>query len=110
MAKVNIKINSKQYSVDSDQTVLQVCRKKGIDIPTLCYNEQLAPYGSCFLCTVELKGSRRKFNLSCATQVMDGMEIITDSEDLWNQRIHLNEHQCPKALWLIHWLLLQCLI
>lgn len=86
MAKVNIKINSKQYSVESDQTVLQVCRKHGIDIPTLCYNEQLAPYGSCFLCTVELKGSRRKFNLSCATQVMDGMEIITDSEDLWNQR------------------------
>lgn len=86
MAQVNIKINSKNYTVDSNRTVLEVCRENGIDIPTLCYNEQLAPYGSCFLCTVELKGSRRKFNLSCATQVMEGMEIVTDSEELWDQR------------------------
>ncbi len=83
---VKIKINNKEYTVDRNKTVLQVCRENNIDIPTLCYDEQLEPYGSCFLCTVEIKGARRKFSLSCATKVADGMEVQTDTKDIWKQR------------------------
>jgi formate dehydrogenase major subunit len=86
MGNVNIKINGIKYSGDNSETVLDICRKNDIEIPTLCYHEQLKPYGSCFLCTVEIKGARKKYSLSCSTKIVDGMEIQTDTKDLWIQR------------------------
>jgi len=86
MAKVNVTINGTKYTADNNQTVLDVCKEHGIDIPTLCYHEQLEPYGSCFLCTVEIKGARKKYSLSCGTKVSDGMEIQTDTNEIWKQR------------------------
>ena len=36
MAKINIKINGRDYSVESGTTILDACRQVGIKIPTLC--------------------------------------------------------------------------
>jgi formate dehydrogenase major subunit len=44
------------------ETILQVARRYGINIPTLCYVENLSPYGACRLCVVEItKGKREPF-------------------------------------------------
>lgn len=86
MENINIKINGKEYAGRKGQTILEICRDNGIDIPTLCYHEQLEPYGSCFLCTVEIEGARRKYSLACGTMAADGMSIVTDSENIWKQR------------------------
>ncbi|MCK4350187.1 MAG: FAD-dependent oxidoreductase, partial [Candidatus Krumholzibacteria bacterium] len=45
----------------------------------LCYSPELEPYGSCFVCVVELKG-RANLVPACATRVTDGMEIETRNE------------------------------
>lgn len=86
MENIKIKINGTEYTGSKGQTILEICRENGIDIPTLCYHEQLEPYGSCFLCTVEIEGARRKYSLACGTMAADGMSIVTDSENIWKQR------------------------
>lgn len=78
-----IAINNQEIEVTDGATVLEVVREKGLaDIPTLCYNEQLEPYTSCFLCVVEIEGARG-LKPACATIVNDGMKIETD-----NRRVH----------------------
>ncbi len=76
MSKVQITIDGKPVIADTEQTILQVCREQGIDIPTLCYDDQLEPYTSCFLCVVKVEGART-FVPACGTRVAQGMNITT---------------------------------
>ena len=69
-----VTIDGKQYEASRGETVLSVCKRNGIDIPTLCHDERLNPTGSCRLCLVEIKG---KLDTSCTVQVRDGMEVDT---------------------------------
>lgn len=83
---VNLTINGKHVTASPDQTILQVCHEQNIDqIPTLCYDEKLPPYGSCFLCVVEMEGQNRLFP-SCSTKVSEGMVINTHSEKVRRAR------------------------
>ncbi|MCX7945213.1 MAG: FAD-dependent oxidoreductase [Deltaproteobacteria bacterium] len=76
---VKIKINEKEIYADPSKTILNVARENGIEIPTLCYDPRLPPYGSCLVCVVEIRNQNR-VAMSCTTPVADGMEIYTDSE------------------------------
>jgi len=82
MKKVKIFIDGKAIITTSDQTILQVCQSIGINIPTLCYDDQLEPFTSCFLCIVEVEGDNN-FVPSCGTKVQNGMHVITESENIW---------------------------
>ena len=54
---VELMINGRKVSAVPGQTILDVVRQHKLDqIPTLCHDPKLEPYGSCFLCVVELKG------------------------------------------------------
>ncbi|MBD3235139.1 MAG: molybdopterin-dependent oxidoreductase, partial [Candidatus Eisenbacteria bacterium] len=82
MESIELKINGQAVTARPGQTILEVVREQGLDdIPTLCHSPELEPYGSCFLCTVEVKG-RRNLVPSCATRVVPEMEVTTR-----NQRI-----------------------
>lgn len=85
MAKVQIFIDGKPVIADTDQTILQVCREQGINIPTLCYDDQLEPFTSCFLCVVEVEGART-FVPACGTKVHQGMHVTTNSDPIRNAR------------------------
>ena len=83
---VTLTINGQQISASPDKTILQVCREQKIDtIPTLCHDDKLPPFGSCFLCVVELEGQTRLFP-SCATKVSEGMKVHTRSEKVKRAR------------------------
>src|SRR5690554_3473007 len=82
---LKIKLNGKEIEVEEEKTILEVARENGIDIPTLCHDEELKPYGSCWVCSVQVKG-RRGFVTSCGTEVTDGMEITTDSPEIHKAR------------------------
>lgn len=82
---VTLTIDGLEVSAREDQTLLEVARENGIDIPTLCYLEGLTPVGACRLCLVEVKGSPRLLP-SCVTRVVEGMEVITRSERLIRYR------------------------
>lgn len=85
MDNMKINIDGKEVNAVSGQTILEVARLNGIEIPTLCYNERLQPYGGCGLCVVEAVGSPKLLR-SCATEVAPGMVISTDSPRIRESR------------------------
>jgi len=89
---VQVTLNNKEIEVPEGLTILEVARKQGIDIPTLCYHEALGPYGVCRLCIVEVGGVLRKgIRISCIQNVMDGLVVNTESERVLRNRRFLFE-------------------
>ena len=75
MSMVNIKIEGKDYQVDSSLTVLQAARACGYDIPSLCtWQDGKCSLASCRVCLVAVKGARGLV-ASCVYPVNEGMEI-----------------------------------
>lgn len=78
---LNITIDGKSVQAREGSNVLQKIRDLKIDMPTLCYHEELASFGACRLCTVEVKASGKwKLATSCDLPVTDGLEIRTASD------------------------------
>jgi len=84
---VNIKIDGRDFAVEKGLSILEASRQAGIEIPTLCFNDALAPYAACRLCMVELwaRGGRR-FVASCVYPAEDGAEIRTSTADILRHR------------------------
>ena len=78
-------IEGRQCGATQDQTILEVARENGIDIPTLCDLEGLESVGACRLCVVEVKGTP-KLLAACVTRVQEGMEVTVNSERLTEYR------------------------
>ena len=76
---VEINIDGHSLFVSEGATILEAARQLGIETPTLCYLENLAPVNVCRLCVVELEGSRVLVP-ACSRKVEAGMVIHTDSE------------------------------
>ena len=79
MSEIKLIINGKECVGQKGQTILQVAEANGIDIPTLCHNENVKHYGACGVCVVEAKNSP-KLMRSCSTLAADGMDINTESK------------------------------
>ncbi len=69
-----------QFGEDA-QSVLDVARSAGIQIPTLCDHPELEAYGGCRLCLIEIEGGRG-FVASCTTPPKDGMVVSSNSDEL----------------------------
>lgn len=77
---VNLTINGQSIQAERGTTVLDAARSAGVDIPTLCYHADLAPYGACRLCVVEVsQNGRSSITTSCNCAVAEGMVVETDS-------------------------------
>jgi formate dehydrogenase major subunit len=82
MALVKLEINGKRVIADNSQTILEVARQNGVhDIPTLCHDEQLEPFSSCYMCVVKVKGARTLLP-ACSTKVSAGMVVETDNPEV----------------------------
>jgi NADH dehydrogenase/NADH:ubiquinone oxidoreductase subunit G len=55
---VELEIDGEAVRAREGETILQVCRRQGLEIPTLCYGETLTPVNACRVCMVEVEGSR----------------------------------------------------
>ncbi len=84
--KVNITIDNKEHMVPQGITLIQACDYVGIEIPRFCYHDKLSIAGNCRMCLVEMVGGPPKPIASCATNVMEGMVIKTNSEMTKNAR------------------------
>ena len=82
---INVKLNGIDIKTEAGKTILELAEEHGIRIPTLCHDEELNPYGSCWVCAVEVKGARG-FVTACGTRIYDGMEIQTDTEQVHKAR------------------------
>ncbi|MBM4400024.1 MAG: FAD-dependent oxidoreductase, partial [Candidatus Cloacimonetes bacterium] len=85
MPNIEVTLNGNKVTAQTGMTILDLARRLGIEIPTLCHDDELKPFGSCWVCAVEVKG-RRGFVTSCGTYLTGGMEITTDSEEIHQAR------------------------
>jgi heterodisulfide reductase subunit A len=85
--KINITINDRKIQVEPGQTILDAARAAEIEIPTLCDNAALSPYGACRVCLVEIKtGGKPGLVASCHYKAREGLVIETDTEDVIQTR------------------------
>src|SRR5258708_38575558 len=80
-----LQIDGRDVSAGEDETILDIARENGIFLPTLCHLDGLTEVGACRLCLVEVKGIS-KLLPACATRVEEGMEVLTNSEQLQHYR------------------------
>lgn len=84
---ITLFINDTQVQARKGWTVLETARQYGIEIPTLCYHEAVAPNGSCRLCMVELKqGDWSKLVAACIYPVAEGLQVYTETDRVRNVR------------------------
>jgi bidirectional [NiFe] hydrogenase diaphorase subunit len=84
---VTINIDGQKLEAKEGQTILEIARENGIYIPTLCHNENLAPYGACRLCSIEIStGGRWRMVASCLYPVEEGLKVVTNSPRVINNR------------------------
>ena len=89
-------INGKAVSFSPGETILEVARRSGIYIPTLCARADLPPTGSCRLCIVKVEGVRG-YVTSCTTPATPHMVVTTTSPEIETLRkgileLILSEH------------------
>lgn len=85
MSEINVILNGKPTTGKPGESVLELAKRNGIEIPTLCHDPRLEPYSSCFVCVVEIEGMRG-LQPSCSTKITEGMKIITDNNKIYSAR------------------------
>ncbi len=75
---LQVTINGQPHSFPEGLTINEALRQIDVEVPTLCHDDRIDPYGSCRLCSVEVKGMAA-LATACNTQLRDGMEILTHS-------------------------------
>lgn len=104
MTEVHLTIDRKTVTATEGQTLLQVARMAGIDIPTLCHHEALKPRGACRLCMVEISNPKwpgwKKLVASCVYPVEEGLVVRTTTSEVEQLRktiIDLLLARCPET-------------
>jgi NADH-quinone oxidoreductase subunit G len=73
-----ITINSLEFLVNSNLSVLEACKYSGFHVPRFCYHEFLSVSGNCRMCLVELSNSPKPI-ASCVFPLTNNMSIFLDT-------------------------------
>jgi predicted molibdopterin-dependent oxidoreductase YjgC len=76
-----MEIDGVEVAFSDGETILEVAQRHQTEIPTLCYDPRLDPFGGCRLCIVELEGARNPV-ASCTTKVTAGMVVRTATDTI----------------------------
>ena len=75
----SLTIDGRTLPILENDTILDVARRGGVDIPTLCWYPKLPTVGNCRICLVSVAGSD-KLQPACAALAEDGMVIQSEDE------------------------------
>jgi NADH-quinone oxidoreductase subunit G len=85
MADVTFKVDGKTLTAPAGALLIDVCRKAGIEIPAFCYYPGLSLQAACRMCVVR-EAKVRKLLTACTTTVAEGLDFITESEEIAQAR------------------------
>ena len=101
---INLEIDGRFFRARDGMTILDVARREGVPIPTLCHHEAVEPVGSCRLCVVEIThrdwGGWKGLVTACLYPVEQGLRVTTDNEDIRTVRrtiLDLLLARCPDS-------------
>lgn len=100
--EIKLTINGIEVDAIEGTSIFEVAKKMGINIPTLCHNSALLPFGSCRICSVEItdKRGRKKIVTACNYPVFSGLVVDTESKKTLRIRKLLLElllARCPNV-------------
>ena len=75
---VNIEVDGQAMEVPKNSMIIEATDKAGISIPRFCYHSKLSIAANCRMCLVDVEKAPKPMP-ACATPVMDGMKIYTQS-------------------------------
>ena len=78
---IRLEVDGRVVEGREGQTILEVCRDNGIEIPTLCYEPKLPGFGACRMCVVEVEGEEHP-PISCSRAAEAGMVVRTQTEEV----------------------------
>ncbi len=76
---ITFTLDGQLATAESGESLWDVARRVGVDIPHLCHTPGLAPAGNCRACMVEVVGER-VLAASCCRAASDGIVVQTKSE------------------------------
>ena len=79
-----VTIEGKRVPIEGEKNLLELIRKANFNIVTFCYHPELAVYGACRLCLVEVEGMG--IVASCTVQPKDGMKVRVNSDEIRHLR------------------------
>lgn len=83
---VTLDIDGRRVIALAGETILETARRNGVgSIPTLCHDDQLEPFASCFVCVVKVHGARTLLP-ACSTRVAAGMTVETNTPEVRRAR------------------------
>lgn len=81
MSQVSLIIDGIEIKAEEGTTIVEAAKSAGIDIPTLCHHEKLAPYTACRICMVEVEvHGRTRLDTACSRPVAEGLVVRTRSD------------------------------
>ncbi|MEZ5974070.1 MAG: 2Fe-2S iron-sulfur cluster-binding protein [Planctomycetota bacterium] len=83
-----LSIDGETFAFQPGETLLEVARRHGKEIPTLCHDPRLKPAGACRTCLVEVQGARRLMP-ACATSASNGAVVTTANARIERHRTSL---------------------
>jgi NADH dehydrogenase/NADH:ubiquinone oxidoreductase subunit G len=102
MTKITVDIDGRKFKAGKGEYLLDVCRREGFDIPTLCHHDGLERTGGCRLCLTEVnkKGwddDWWELVVSCLFPVEDGLKVRTNSRPVQETRAMVAELLLARA-------------
>ena len=77
--RITVEINGQAYEARKGQMLIEVADANGIPIPRFCYHPKLPIAANCRMCLVEVEKAPKPLP-ACATPLMDGMKVWTESD------------------------------
>ena len=81
MSKVSFTIDGNETMAEEGSNLLEAARKNGYEIPSLCHDPRLEPFGACRQCLIEVEGARGAVQ-ACGAKVQAGMVVRTRTENI----------------------------
>lgn len=82
---ITFMMDGKEVTAQDGQTLLDVARDNGINIPTICFHEATTANALCRICVVEVEGMR-VLQPSCVVKAGANMKVQTRSEKVVRAR------------------------
>jgi len=79
ISTVSFELNGKVVEAFNDESILQAAKRAGVDIPHLCYKEDMRADGNCRVCVVEIEGER-VLQPACIRKPTEGMKVNTANQ------------------------------
>jgi formate dehydrogenase major subunit/NADH-quinone oxidoreductase subunit G len=83
---VNLTIDDKQVTAPKNVTIYDAAKLNGINIPILCHDKKLKPFGACRMCLVEVEQMKGRQIPACTTPITEGMIIRTSTPEIVKAR------------------------